>query len=89
MQITPLREGFSHSANLEPDMRINPVEYEKMMVEAAGGLPSAKPMLIGVDMGAGDDRSVETVIVQNDMSFRESFMERLFLRGAVVRIVGE
>lgn len=70
-------------------MKINPIDYERMMVEAAGGLPSAKTHVIGVDMGAGDDRSVETVIVQNDMSFRESFMERLFLRGAVVRVVGE
>ena len=66
--------------------KFNSADYERMMVEAAGGLPSAKPV-VQIDKAApGAERSF--VVVQNDFSFRNSFIDILVRRGALVRVVG-
>lgn len=66
------------------------MNYEKLMVEAVGGLPSAKPVLDNAERSANVAEAVENghVVVQNEISFRQSFFDALFSRGAAVRTVG-
>lgn len=63
-------------------------EYEMLMVNLAGGCPSAKPAQRPVKAHPADSAKSMVVVVQNDDSFREWFMERLFQHRAAVRIVG-
>ncbi|QDH49597.1 hypothetical protein KYLE_3 [Pantoea phage Kyle] len=66
---------------------LNSADYERMMVEAAGGLNLNKPVVQKLDVVAEQiKRSV--VVVQDDFSFRDSFFDRIARRGGIVRIVG-
>lgn len=61
-------------------------EYEMMMVNLAGGCPRATPV-VQIDVAQPAVKPV-VFVVQNEDSFRESFMEKLFKRGAALRVVG-
>ncbi len=63
-------------------------EYEVMMVNLCGGIPTAKRVVQTEVVPPSVESKPVAFVVQNEDSFRESFMERLFKRGAALRIVG-
>lgn len=65
----------------------NSADYERMMVEAAGGWVPVKSVVQNGPVKPESDNTVHFV-VQNDFSFRDSFFDLLVRRGAAVRIVG-
>lgn len=67
---------------------MTPSEYEIMMVNRAGGLNTVKAVVQVEQVKPAPAVRGHSFVVQNEDSFRESFMEKLFKRGAVVRMVG-